>query len=102
MHHVVEAGLDVEDILYQSPSGPIAVQDVIYGYGKEIETTGNDFYAHKTGFTPKSLHSALERAGFSPIFVSASLAAFEIRAFAFKSEPTSLHRELLDLPASAS
>ena len=54
---MVEKNLDIDDFLYQSPEGPITVRDVIYGYGAEIERSGNDFYAHKTGFTKKSLLS---------------------------------------------
>ncbi len=98
MRHAVECEMDVEEILYQAPVGPITVHDVIYGYGKEILASGNDFYAHKTGYTPKSLYRALERAGFAKTFVSASAEAFAIRALAFKSEPTPLQQQLLGLP----
>src|SRR6266699_3551312 len=51
----VENGMEIEDTLYVSPAGPIAVRDVIYGWCVEIERTENDFFAHKTGFTPLSL-----------------------------------------------
>ena len=65
MRVVHEKNLDIDDYFYQSPAGPITVRDVIYGYGAEIESSGNDFFAHKTGFTEKSLLAALQRAGFS-------------------------------------
>ena len=65
LQRVVQAGMDIDDVLYQSPAGPIAVHDVLYGYGKEIEKSGKDFFAHKRGFTPKSLRRALESAGFA-------------------------------------
>ena len=42
------------------------IRDVIYGWGVEIERSGDDFYAHKTGFTPLSLTSASRRPGFKP------------------------------------
>lgn len=99
IRHAVGAGMELEDILYQSPAGPIAVHDVIYGYGKEIQASGNDFYAHKTGFTPKSLYRALEQAGFARTFVSTLVEAFEVRALAFKSEPTRLQCQSFGLPA---
>lgn len=86
MQAVARDGLDIEDLLYQSPAGPISVKDVIYGYGVEIERSGNDFYAHKTGFTEKSLRATLERAGFSHIYIQAG--ALEIAALAFKSRPS--------------
>ena len=37
MSTVVQRGLDIDDFLYQSPSGPITVRDVLFGYGVELE-----------------------------------------------------------------
>ena len=51
---------------YISAIGPISPMDMLYGYGAAIEQ-GNEFMAHKTGFTPKSLHSSLTAAGFKTI-----------------------------------
>jgi hypothetical protein len=85
MRVVVEKNLDIDDVLYQSPAGPIAVRDVIYGYGVEIERSGQDFYAHKTGFTRKSLTAALRQAGFGYIYAGSG--NLEIAALAFKAEP---------------
>jgi hypothetical protein len=86
MQTVVRRGLDVDDFLYESPAGPITVRDVLYGYGVEIERSGNDFWAHKTGFTKKSLTAMLVRCGF-PIVYNGS-GNFEVAAFAFKRPPT--------------
>lgn len=96
MRLVMERGLDIEDVLYTSPSGPIMVLDVLYGYSIQIERSGQDFYAHKTGFTQKSLLSALERAGFSKIY--STLGNLEISAVAFKGEPSAEARALFNLP----
>ncbi len=60
----VDKGMDIDDFLYQSPAVPITVRDVIYGYGVEIERSGNDFFAHKTGFSQKSLTKVLNECGF--------------------------------------
>jgi SAM-dependent methyltransferase len=96
--YVVRTGMDVEDTLYVSPAGPIAVSDVIYGYGKQIEQTGDDFFAHKTGFTAKSLTGALARAGFATTRVTQRPADFELHAIALgTNEPTADHRALLGL-----
>lgn len=95
MRAVVERQLDITDILYQSGAGPIAVRDVIYGHGREIETSGNEFFAHKTGFTEKSLLEVLHAAGFSQVFTRDGL--FEIAAFAFKNEPSKEAAKLLNL-----
>jgi predicted SAM-dependent methyltransferase len=102
MQQVVESKMDLGDILYDSPMGPIAVLDVIYGFAKEIEASGQDFYAHKTGFTPQLLGQTLERAGFASVYVFAVPDIYEARALAFVAQPTELHRKLLDLPASES
>jgi predicted O-linked N-acetylglucosamine transferase (SPINDLY family) len=95
MQTVAQRDLDIDDFLYQSPAGPITVCDVIYGYGEEIETSGNDFYAHKTGFTQKSLRTILLNAGFS--FVYIHVGNLEISAFAFKSQPSSYDADLFNL-----
>jgi protein O-GlcNAc transferase len=95
MQIVVQRGLDIDDFLYQSPAGPITVSDVIYGYGEEIKKSGHDFYAHKTGFTQKSLKAILSNAGFSFVFVRAG--DLEISAVAFKSKPSGYAAALFNI-----
>lgn len=96
MRVTIERGLDIEDVLYQSPAGPIKVVDVLYGYSVEIEQSGHDFYAHKTGFTQKSLLGTLLSANFSRIY--SVVGNFEINALAFKGEPDPITRALFNLP----
>jgi hypothetical protein len=84
MQIAVEGDMDIEDVLYESEVGPITVMDVLYGYGAQIEQSGEDFYAHKTGFTKKSLLKALQNSGFSES--CAWDAPLEIKALAFKGE----------------
>jgi SAM-dependent methyltransferase len=98
LQRVVNSGMDISDVLYESPAGPISPHDVLYGFGKEIERSGQDFYAHKTGFTLKALRRALEKAGFLKILATDVPNAFELRAFAFKTEPTAEQRRILGLP----
>ena len=95
MQVVVQKNLDIEDTLYQSPAGPISALDVIYGFGLEIERSGNDFFAHKTGFTTKSLIAILRVAGFPHIFVGTG--NLEISAFAFTAAPNEYATALLQL-----
>ncbi|MEI6707741.1 MAG: methyltransferase domain-containing protein [Methylococcales bacterium] len=95
MQTVIEKNMDIEDVLYQSPAGSIKVRDVIYGYGVKIESSGCDFFAHKTGFTQKSLTEILDEAGFSWIFTG--LDYLEIFAFAFKGEPNDHLTKLLNI-----
>ncbi len=98
MRLTVENKLDIDDVLYTSPAGPIMVLDVLYGYSVEIESSGQDFYAHKTGFTEKSLLAALDKAGFS--MASSNLENLEVNVIAFKGEPNSNTRALFNIPNS--
>ena len=84
MREFVEKNMDINDTLYVSPAGPIAIQDVMYGWGKEIESSGHDFFAHKTGFTEKSLIATLIDANFYQVY--SGTGHFEIAAYAFKDE----------------
>lgn len=95
MRYAISRHIGLDDVLYQSSAGPICVIDVIYGYRREIEQSGRGFYAHKTGFSPKSLRAALERSGFEFVFVFPRPQAFEIRALAFKSPPRDDQRRAL-------
>jgi len=95
MRITVEKNLDIEDILYTSPIGPIMVLDVLYGYAAEIERSGNDFFAHKTGFTEQSLINALGSAGFSYVYTTCE--NLEISAIALKKEPNDYLKDLLQL-----
>jgi hypothetical protein len=78
-------GLDIDDVLYQSQRGPILVRDVIYGYHVEIEQSNNDYYAHKTGFSPASLARAASACGFK-VWASGVI-EFELFSYLFKEQP---------------
>jgi hypothetical protein len=88
MHRFASGKLDIDDVLYASAAGPISVHDVIYGWGAQIEKSGVDFYAHKTGFTDTALRRRLQDAGFHKVLVAENREAFELCALAFKHEPT--------------
>jgi hypothetical protein len=93
MRTTIQRGLDIDDVLYQSALGPIMVRDVIYGYGRQIAESGNDYYAHKTGFTQKSLQKALAAAGFQGGWMLTG--PYELIAYAFKTAPTAAQKEML-------
>ena len=95
MNETVARGLELEDILYESPGGPVMVLDVLYGHAAQIERSGQDFFAHKTGFTRKSLLAALQRAGFSMMFNTEN--KLEVDALAFKGTPDPANRALLGI-----
>ena len=97
MEYLVKKNMDIEDVLYVSKIGPITVKDVFYGASRLIQSKGHDFMAHKTGFTPKSLTSALIKSGFKKIYTYWGT-RFEIKAIGFKRQPNKYYRELLSLP----
>jgi len=96
MRVAVEKEIDIDDVLYEVKAGPITVKDVIYGYGIEIERSGCEYFAHKTGFTPKSLRRALHQCNFP--FVYISIGDLEVRAIGFKDKPTPFAISMLRLP----
>ena len=98
MRTTIEKGLDIDDVLYQSSAGPITVVDVLYGHGTEIEQSGQDFYAHKTGFTQKSLLKVLNKAGFSKVYCT--LGNLEINVIAFRDKASEGARALFKLPGN--
>ncbi len=95
MKIVINNDMDINDFLYQSAAGPITVHDVLFGYGVEIEKSGNDFFAHKTGFTVKSLEKLLKENGFP--YVYSGIANLEIRAVAFLDTPNTFFKNLYQI-----
>ncbi len=91
--------LDPDDVLYESAAGPISAHDVLYGLQSEIVNSGQDFYAHKTGFTPRSLMKFLKEGGFQHVFLAEGV-PLGVHALAFKMEPTAKQCALLELSLS--
>ena len=96
MRICIERGLDVEDVLYTSAAGPITVRDVLWGWSVEIERSRHDFFAHKTGFSPKSLAAAVQAAGFGKWFQASG--NYEVHVLAFKTQPPAATLALFGLP----
>lgn len=96
---MIKTGMELDGLLYLTPSGdPIAPLDVIYGYQKQIEHSGVDFFAHKTGFSESLLVKNLKQSGFSNIFCKHD--DLEITAFAFNDKPTLEYVQMLNLELS--
>jgi hypothetical protein len=85
IRHAAKMKLDLEDTLYMSPRGPIQVRDVLYGYHVEVEESGNDLYAHKTGFSPRTLVEFVVSGGFE--FHAVGSQNFELTGYFFKRRP---------------
>jgi len=95
MRQVLARNLDLEATLYTAPAGPITPLDVIYGYHVEIERSGKDFFAHKTGFTLASLFRLLTEANFSKIYGFCT--NLEVTMVAFKGVPDPAFQALFNL-----
>lgn len=89
--------LDIEQEIYTSNIGAITAHDMVYGYAPEIEASGQDFYAHKTGFSRDSLLRALHTNGFREIYFAQPLALLELHVFAFKAGASAARRAELGL-----
>ncbi len=89
--------LDIEKEIYATSVGPITAHDMFYGYAPEIEASGQDFYAHKTGFSRDSLLRALRSNGFGEIYFAPPLSLLELHAFAFKTNADAALRATLGL-----
>jgi len=92
---VVKHGLDIEDVLYEVPAGPVHVHDVLYGWQRQIEKSGTDYFAHKNGFTRKSLVRALLANGFN--WVYRKVETLNVIAFAFIEKPNRAMLESLNI-----
>lgn len=57
-----------EEVILESPIGPITGLDMIYGYRPALKD--NPHMAHKTGFVESTLKKALTEAGFSKVFTN--------------------------------
>jgi len=66
---------------YESPAGPIAPIDILYGHRPAL-ARGNLFMAHRCGFTQKVLAGTLQAAGFGSIVSKRREKAFELWALA--------------------
>lgn len=74
---------------YESPAGPIAPLDILYGHRPQI-ASGNEYMAHRCGFTRRILEGVLRNAGFLSVGTMARGRApfFDLWGLAFKSERT--------------
>ena len=94
----VQQGIDLDGLLYESPAGPITPLDVLYGHGGIIAQSGQDFYAHRTGFSRRTLANGVEASGFGPMFCQQG--NLELNLITFNGTPDPDLAALFDLPAT--
>ena len=71
------------DPLYQSPAGPIAALDILYGHRASL-AVGKHYMAHKCGFTYTALSRLFLVAGFKSVFGGRRPQAFDLWLVATK------------------
>jgi len=92
----VQKGIDLDGLLYESPMGPITPLDVLYGHGGMMAQSGQDFYAHRTGFSSRTLANLVEASGFSPMFCQKG--NLELNLITFNGNPDPELAALFALP----
>lgn len=95
------AALIAEDKLiepaYNSPAGPVAPLDILYGHRASL-ARGNLFMAHHCGFTQKVLAGVFRSAGFQIVISRARPKRFDLWVLASKSaRPEAEMRSLAEL-----
>jgi SAM-dependent methyltransferase len=94
----VQQGIDLDGLLYESAVGPITPLDVLFGHGGIIAQSGQDFYAHRTGFSRRTLANGVEASGFGPMFCQQG--NLELNLITFNGTPDPDLAALFDLPAT--
>jgi hypothetical protein len=69
--------------LYESPAGPIAPIDILYGLRSDL-AKGKIYMAHKTGFTYSALQDAFFKSGFKFNLGAARPEFFDLWIVSFK------------------
>ena len=71
--------------LYESPAGPISPIDILYGH-RQFIARGNEYMAHKGGFTYSVLNDAFIEAGFKMKYGGRNPDRWELFIISFKQE----------------
>jgi ubiquinone/menaquinone biosynthesis C-methylase UbiE len=71
--------------LYESAEGPISPIDILYGHRKDL-AKGNEYMAHKGGFTYSVLNRAFFEAGFKTRYGGRILETWSLFLVAFKQK----------------
>ncbi|SDI18878.1 class I SAM-dependent methyltransferase [Propionivibrio dicarboxylicus] len=89
---IVQSGL--EQPIYESPSGPVAPLDVLYGFRPAL-AEGRLYMAHHMGFCLDSLTNALIAAGFASAIGKVDDSSFSLWVLANKSDRSAQEIEAL-------
>jgi ubiquinone/menaquinone biosynthesis C-methylase UbiE len=86
MQSMIEEGKDLFSTWYRTSGGErIEFHDVLYGWNKQM-AQGNTFYAHKCGFSEKTISKLMKDAGFKTVYVERT--GYDLHVLAFKRPPS--------------
>ena len=85
------------DPLYISPEGPISPLDIIYGHGQAIKH-GNEYMAHKCGFTYSVLDNFFDDVGFETRYGGRRKQQWDLFIVAFKQTKSEDDAKKITLP----
>ncbi|MDR0828341.1 MAG: class I SAM-dependent methyltransferase [Desulfovibrio sp.] len=81
---------------YESPAGPVAPLDILYGFRPAL-AAGYTRHANNCGFTARALTGTVAQAGFASIWINTYPSTFTIIAIATKNERS--EQDMRDLAA---
>jgi SAM-dependent methyltransferase len=96
MRVCIQQGVDLDGLLYESAMGPITPLDVLFGHSGMMQHSGQDFCAHRTGFSQRTLANVIEASGFGPMFCQQG--NLELNLITFNGNPDPELAALFDLP----
>jgi len=67
MRKAAVLSLDLEDFLYDSDAGPIRVVDVLFGYQKMVQESGQDWMCHRYAYSLKSMANLMAETEFRDV-----------------------------------
>lgn len=85
--HIAET--DLEDVIYDSPAGPISALDALYGHRRSI-AAGQTYMQHRTGFSAASIARRMLKHGFKEVRVTRG-EFLDLWALAFIEPPANLN-----------
>jgi SAM-dependent methyltransferase len=71
----------LDEPVYYAPIGPVSAHDMLFGHRASV-AAGHTYMAHRTGFTQRSLATALQTAGFAAIQVQVMTDTIELGCYA--------------------
>ena len=93
---MIDNNKDLDAVVYEVPRGVVTVRDMIWGHAGNVRITPDEWYLHKTGFSPRLLAHAIYDSGFKGTLMKHS--EKEIITVATKQERDNFNDFVIKLP----